>query len=125
MSNLDRFKFRFWHEQEKEMFFQGDQYLFSFLRRICTKYNVTHPSYLSFQIEERLTQCTGLRDKNDKLIYEGDIVQDIDKNIFTIEYGEAEAGFYLYCQKSFRTFYFTNNNKDYGVIGNIYENPDL
>ena len=68
-----------------------------------------------------LMQFTGLKDKNGKEIYEGDIVQDED----------------LLCKVEFRNGCFvpidykTNrcfddwDDCDFEIIGNIYENPEL
>lgn len=70
----DKWKHRFWNEEEQEYFYQEDQYLSSFLRRIYDMYGVTHPSYLDFQIEDRLERCIGWRDVKNNLCYEKDKV---------------------------------------------------
>lgn len=69
-----------------------------------------------------LMQYTGIKDKNGKEIYEGDIVQWIDSdgkirkdNVF------FENGAFRICNSNFEIW-------EYGeleAIGNIYENPEL
>lgn len=82
-----------------------------------------------------LMQYTGLKDKNGKEIYEGDIVKTEDDDSFT-------KGIVFFDDDGFKcTSAYYNNIKDYSiydhlnkefindnlivVIGNIYENPDL
>ena len=68
-------------------------------------------------------QFTGLKDKNGKEIYEGDIYSiikyDIDdighKEIHTVKFDE------ILCRFNVNKF----DSEAYEVIGNIYENPEL
>ena len=71
----------------------------------------------------RLMQCTGLQDKNGKLIYEGDIVKDlIMSGIFYIVKW-FNSGFYL--ESTISGSFLKFNDTQQEVIGNIYENPEL
>lgn len=83
-------------------------------------------------LEKYTHQCTGLKDKNGTLIYEGDILKEIFEtdgeiltDITTVEY--LEGSFILRSQECPNDFaYFPDvDSKDYEVIGNIYENKEL
>jgi uncharacterized phage protein (TIGR01671 family) len=130
------------HRIEDKMYYQNNEYLSSYLRRIYDCYGVTHPSYLSFELEERLMLYTGLKDKNGKEIYEGDIVG------FVIPH-ETYKGYAVVFEEGSFVCYHTKLKDEYNkpsrwctlqrgleiadnkafkgliVIGNIYENPEL
>lgn len=80
-----------------------------------------------------LMQSTGLKDKNGKLIYEGDIVKfnfDTDEIIAVVSWddNEGQVGYYLNTTDYFKDKYVTDYDfykNDYEVIGNIYENKEL
>lgn len=103
------------------MYYQESQYLSSFIRRIYDQYGTGHPSNLKFDLEERLMQYVGLNDKNDREIYEGDIVKDKNGNheiifrmgSFWAKKGDMQTPLCLWWSSAIE------------VIGNIYENQGL
>ena len=72
---------------------------------------------------ERVYQCTGLKDKNGKLIYESDIVKQ-NKTIYCVTWEEGSYGFCDIRTKITYTVEYVMSKKQ-EVIGNIYENPEL
>lgn len=94
----------------------------------------------SYEVDEHtICQCTGLRDKNGKLIWENDII----KYHFSNTYAQIRYGAYQNCFDSQKAehigFYVDwsesrNYRKDLGywinmvnteVVGNIFDNKDL
>ena len=75
-------------------------------------------------------QCSGKLDKNNRELFEGDIVKvnsmfaPCDNNVFVVEWSSAWAGFVL--GNSFTVYSFdTIDADDVEIIGNIHDNPDL
>lgn len=90
---------------------------------------------------DTICQCTGLRDKNGKLIWENDIVKDLFSDACAqIKYGSYQScfdstktehvGFYVdwsgKCTKRYRKdLGYWINMVNAEVIGNIFDNPEL
>lgn len=70
---------------------------------------------------ETVGQYTGAIDKNNRKMFEGDIVEDIYGEKGTIVYQKDECAFYV----DLGDTYDTVDGKLYTVIGNVYDNPEL
>ncbi len=117
----DRFNFRVWKGKENRMV-----------------YDVTYlnPLFLDERINKENAhnvpmQCTGLKDKNGKLIYEADIVNVPCCN-FIIKYCDNCKSFQCFykddcfaCEGDYHWFELLDDLENLEVIGNIYENKEL
>lgn len=126
----DRFKFRLYDKKIKEMIYADNKTQNNI--NIINYLIYCNNSFIDWDIENyALMQCTGLKDKNGNLIYEGDVINIWCKNLTKNQISEVK-----FCkEKAAFTFdYITDFNNIVPctmektiieVIGNIYENKEL
>ncbi|CIS33163.1 TPA: hypothetical protein VTM85_001902 [Streptococcus pneumoniae] len=148
-------KFRVWHHElgrlmsVKCMFFQDSEIEeFELNDTLRNDYITAYPDDIE------LMQSTGLKDKNGKEIFEGDILKFNDEwneychegyvdgsvegvNYVEVVKGEAcfefgktrypESSLFIYMEDEHLSFAELVKDKDFGfeIVGNVYENPEL
>jgi len=122
-------KFRVWDKAKKEMFYSYDNYL-KVEGKLWSLWRLDEKNKLRLltnSVNGELMQFTGLKDKNGKEIYEGDIVICIHG---TYEIVFTNGSFCLSNSKSPTIGFLESpignySGENFKVIGNIYENPEL
>lgn len=110
------------------------EWVAGFLHCKNDKWYISNKAGSPFAFEVRpdtICQCTGLKDKNGKLIWENDIVKDKNDNFYKAIWQNNYYQFSWICVKSdvfsigvkwnlwcFKSF-------EIEVIGNIFDNPEL
>ena len=109
--------------------------------RFFETYNNTMLDCKDYDFEEILEsgkpvmQCTGMKDKNGKLIYEGDFLKDDENLLYEVIFKlQKYATSFSLKRREIPDYYphittwcglgYRNCNK-YEVVGNIYENEEL
>lgn len=127
-------KFRAWDTEKKEWLF-GYEYPslggFSMFGEVMMmgEYAELLSNYFPQRIKDiELMQYTGLKDKNGKEIYEGDVIEyedqwwsrDGDNNREEVKWNDENASY-----AHFAAGDWTVGPDEVEVIGNMYENPEL
>lgn len=133
----DRFKFRVWcednQEWEEDTILISNKDMYEIRNDKFTKYTDIDPK------NHIINFCTGLRDKNGKLIYEGDILRVTGSRDMSgygvVEYLQAGCQFFVNGYLDNPSPYHPRRKGEFyqplqewlctEVIGNIYENPEL
>lgn len=113
-------KFRAWNTSTKEMF-NVDVLAISACTWDCPDHGKRGVS-IAYQPHIKIMQYTGLKDKNGKGIYEGDIVQYWGGEYW---YGCWKYSGEIIIKDLIGDCFMLGEHEYLGIIGNIYENPEL
>jgi uncharacterized phage protein (TIGR01671 family) len=125
---MRKIKFRAWDKRINKMLYPETCNKFigmemQFYPIVFDVHSITHGDGMDLI----LMQYTGLKDKNGKEIYEGDIVKCENNDLLTIDWNYKFASFCLNKKGWMYSHYFgeaLEHNK-VEIIGNIYENLEL
>ena len=131
----DRFKWRMWSTHAGRYFDENNDAMLENVfecmkQQIC--YDCQNPVFRKIydriaynHIEDGMVfeQCTGLNDKNGRLIYENDLIK-IDDDVAVINWSDYYARFMLESSEDIFDFE-TTYAEECEVIGNIHENKEL
>jgi len=123
---MRQIKFRAWLTQEKRMV---DVYKLDFFTKdgkptVILWYLLDKGTQVGLPKDFELMQYTGLKDKNGKEIYEGDIVRDSHGDLYVIKWIDDIMFFVGDPVVAYRKAYGVDVS-DLEVVGNIYETPHL
>ena len=119
----------------REIKFKGvdiadDKWIYGSLVKVVEDYHIlgggeTEAHEYNIVDEESIGQYTGLKDKNGKEIYEGDILESDDKDAMYVRWDEQSVEFYLMGPNNEAAVLNVWHVDDTEVIGNIFENKEL
>lgn len=119
----DRFRYRVFDNDDRKM---HDVIFLNYENNSVEWYNDKNKKRAAFIEEVPTAQCTGLKDKTDKLIYEGNIVKLSSGAIgFIVFECQAYAIRFSKKDKYRRVGLGAYQSKELEIIGNIYENQEL
>lgn len=123
-----RFKFRAWNVC-KNKYFTDDEICIDTGGVSNSAYDLIKRGHPFYSVE----QCTGLKDKHGKLVYEGDILSispdPQPRDCYKVFWQDNECQFQALAYDGSNTYVRVLNEllekDDMEIIGNIHENPEL
>ena len=126
----DRFEFRVW-DKKNERYIQDRENVFlcpdgELMVLVDYVYNTNMESCSRHFLVDTIEQCTGLKDKNGKLIYENDFVRMRGlTDVYIIKWVQESCEFIAQYTKNSNIIKHWYDIKEFEIIGNIHENSDL
>lgn len=118
IDNKDRFKFRFFEYRTKTLY-QWDDIAIE-----KDQIFIEDGGYYVSLENGDLIQCTGLKDKNGKLIYEGDILEtEFGQQV--VHHDSENTGFNPFVYMYFEQHSDSTKSEEFKIIGNRFKNPEL
>lgn len=119
----DRFRFRIWDTEKKELIYDAEN-AYDYMRP-CSGGKIIEADCFGDVLANKryiVEQCTGLKDKNGRLIYENDVVSCGHPDIGYVKW--KDGGFWVSGWNYVIPWNFFTTHK-WEVLGNIHENPEL
>jgi len=118
-------KFRAWDNENKVMgYFPNDDNMFE-IQDFRGFINCYEFSDIISNVKYEIMQYTGLKDKNGKEIYEGDVLRYKKSGLFYKVLCDFECGRYFFVKQEENKIIDISWHIQMEVIGNIHENPEI
>lgn len=130
----DRFRFRVWNTRTKKLREVAQITLDARQHGRTSEISNMETCHLAYQPHLVLEQCTGLKDKHGRLIYEGDILKGSNGSVngslceftWVVKWLKQKARFYLPVWAYDKDGNYSDDwSHWFEVVGNIHENADL
>ncbi len=123
----DRFKFRVWSKANNKWCDEDYQFIDNDGNVLVSRYD--DDIYYHCLPDDVLVvnQCTGLKDKNGNLIYEGDVLKNHREEVCVVHWINETCQFALYDEEGnlsdlMQKEYLSSN---WEIVGNIHKSPEL
>lgn len=126
-------KYRAWHNELGRMMLVKTMFFFANeLEELELNDSIMNDNIPVYPDEIKLMQSTGLKDKNGKEIFEGDILAiETDEGILNVNiFWDSKHALFMfeskkYNEKDLLAELVEDNTYPFEIAGNIYENPEL
>jgi len=114
---------RYWDEENKKFFYSGWH-----KDENGNEYYKSLPDF-ALRNKKKGDACTGLYDKNNNLIFQGDIIIPFDARHPECDFSCSKSQIIFkdghFCERNPYNDFYLSNKCQHEIIGNSYENPEL